>query len=86
MHRRHSAPRALAPQIQPFLAVDPIRLLVIDDPAFAPHQRVNPFTAVPYTGLSNRPYPFSLSPVITGMRLIVKARRNNHQLLPRVEN
>ena len=39
--------RALPPQVKPLLAVDPIGPLVIDAPALAPQQDLDPAVPVP---------------------------------------
>lgn len=61
---------SLTPQIQPFLAVDPARLLVIDKPAFASQQDMNALRAITYSRLGDLPDTSSLSTVIARVRLI----------------
>jgi len=71
MRRRDSAARTFAPEIEPFFHVDPISLLVIDEPALPPQQNVDAPHPIAHTRLGNLPDARSFRSVIARVRLVV---------------
>lgn len=68
-----------APQVESFFFVYPVRLLVIDLPAFTPQQRVNAPHAEPDAGLGDLLNAFSHGAIVAWMRFVVIAgRRQKH--------
>ena len=70
MHSGHASSGAFAPQVQTFLAVDPVGLLVIDQPALTPQQDMDAARAVAnaYSGNIADPLPFRT--IVTRVRAI----------------
>lgn len=74
MGRGYSPTWPLPAQVQTFLHINPVCLLVIDTPAFTAKQGLDPHAAVADTGLGNLPDPCAQDPVIRTMGPVVKRR------------
>lgn len=74
MRCRNSAPGPFTAQVLPFFNIDPVGLLMVDEPALAPEQHLNSLKAKPYPGLGNLEDPFAFGPVIAGMMPVIIRR------------
>ena len=66
--------RTLPTQVEPLLAVDPVCPLVIDAPALAPKQDLNPTISVPNPCLRDLPDPHPQGPVVFPVRTVPMGR------------
>lgn len=70
----HAPPWVLASQVQPFLAIDPVGLLVVDQPAFASQQNMDAARPIANARGSNFPNALPLGTIVTRVGTI-KVRR-----------
>jgi hypothetical protein len=71
MSSRHSAAWAFPPKVKPFFDIDPIGLLVVNQPTFSPEQCMNAPHAVPDSGLSDLLDAGTFSSIILRMGAVI---------------